>query len=337
MNRNATGRPILACLLLVAAAITLAPAVHAAQPRRTTPTEGEQLITRGDWVAAEKHDYKRIKSDPDDAEALRKLGFVELRRPGGDAVRARKYLERARKLDPENPLGLFLLARTYDVLGSADLARRTFEELVALGPGRDDPQRASAVHLARFSLAVAAVRRGDADEAKRLFHEVLRREKRHAYVQYELAMLAQNEGRTDEAIELYEKTLEALDRWAPTESWPYPQARYAYIRENARYELARLLLGKGEVDGALELLEPMVETVTVRAGTRRREVAPAPKSPLEGKPDARFENAPFYCAKALAAAGRAKEARKMLKAFSRMRLGDPALRDEARRLYKEMK
>ena len=337
MNRNATARSILACVLLVVTASALTPSVRAVQPARTTPTEGERLITRGDWDAAEKYYYKLVKSEPTNAEALRKLGFVELRRPGGDAVRARKYLEKARSLEPENPLGLFLLARTYDVLGMPDLARKTFEELVALGPGRDDPQRASAVHLARFSLAVAAVRRGDADEAKRLFHEVLRREKRHAYVQYELAMLAQKEGRSDEAIDLYEKTLEALDRWAPTESWPYPQARYAYIRENARYELARLLLDKGEVDRALELLEPLVETVTVRAGTRRREIAPAPKSPLEGKPDARFENAPFYCAKALAAAGRTKEARKMLKAFSRMRLGDPELRDEARRLYREMK
>ncbi|GAB4374192.1 MAG: hypothetical protein Kow0062_11930 [Acidobacteriota bacterium] len=336
MNGTAIARWSTRGILAAAAAASLVASAPAAPPA-PQPTEGEQLIIRQDWDAAEEHYYDRIKANPEDAEALRKLGFIELRRPGGDAVRAAKYLEKARSLEPDNPVGLFLLGRTYDVLDRKDLALRAYDRLLEMGPGRDDPQRATAVHLARFARAIAALERGETDRAQQLFDEVLRREKKHGYVYYERAMLAAREGRTDEAIALYEKTLEMLNRWAPTEAWPYPQARYAYIRENTKYDLARLLIERGENTRAITLLEPIVQTVQLRADSRRRPVAPAPKSPLEGKPDVRFENAPLFYAKALAAEGRTKEARAVLKDFYRSRVGDDWARDEARRLYKELR
>ena len=327
--------------ILVGGAVILAwasggSAVRAAKPA-PRPSEGEQLIIRQDWEAAEEYYYDRYKADPNDPEVLRKLGFIELRRPGGDAVRARKYLEKARSLDPENPVGLFLLGRTYDALGLRDLAVRTYDELIALGPGRDEPQRASAVHLARFARALAAIEQGDAARAQELLDEVLRREKHHAYVFYEKALLAAGAGRTDEAIDLYRRTLEALDRWAPTESWPYPSSRYAYIRENVTYDLARLLLEKGEAEEAVRLLEPVVEQVRMRNKLPKRAIAPEAKSPLEGEPDVRYENAPLVYGKALAALGRRKEARKVLKEFARMHVGDPDARSRARRLSRELK
>ncbi len=329
-------------LLLVLAFLLggIAPAVLAAPkapPEDPALADGIQLIRDQKWKDAEKWFWKFLKEHPDHAEAMRKYGFVELRRPGGDAVRAREFLEKADRREPGNPVGMFLLAKAYEATGEWKLARETYDRLIELGPGKDDPVRAGAVHLARFNRALIAIRDQDWETAEKLLDVVLRRDPRHAYAWYEKAGIAAARGDTEKALELYRKTREMLNRWAPSEAWTYPQSRYSYIRENTALELAKLYLAKGDAAKAEEVLRPVVDLVRLRAKAGRQQTDTSPKTPLQGEADRRFENAPYWYAKALIALGKKKEAKKLLKEFSRMKLGDPELRDEARQLYRKVR
>lgn len=324
-------------LLAAACAVVSAGLSGFAQEAAKISEEGERLIARQDWKAAEEHFYGLVKANPDNAEYLRKLGFVELRRPGGDAVRAKQYLERATALAPEEPVGLFLLGKAYEVQDMTDQAKQTYDKLIGLGPGRDDPTRAGAVHLARFARGLIALQEGDIERAKPLFDEVLIREKNNGYVLYERAQLTAATGDSAKAVEDFRTALKGLDAWAPTETWPYPQGRYAYIRENVRFELGKHLVATGQGEEAISVLESVVATVRLRDNAARRPVQPPPRSPLQGDTDARFESAPYYYGEALALVGRKDDAKDVLKEFSRMSVGDSDLRSKAKSRMKELR
>ncbi len=298
--------------------------------------EGELMLSSRHWDEAESWFYKFIKKNPEHAEALRKLGLIELRRPGGDVVRAQKYLERAVKIEADNPIGLFLLAKADEVGSRREDAKRIYDQLVEMGPGKDNPPQAAAVHLARFNRGLFAVLDGENALARDLFGQVLQREPQQAYATWEMCLLALDEKKYEEAIEWGEKAVRNVSLWAPSEAWPYPQGRYGYIRENSRLALAKAYLAAGKAEKVKELLGPIVERVKRRTKVRRGLAKPQPKSPLEGKPDLRFENAPFYYAEALAALGEKKEAKKAFKAFSRQVVGDHDLQSKARSRAKEL-
>ncbi len=340
MTSHGLRRILPVATVLAVLAAWAAPAVVAAPkapPEDPLLADGIRLIRDQKWKEAEDWFWKFLKKHPDHAEAMRKYGFVELRRPGGDAVRAREFLEKADRLEPNNPVGMFLLAKACEATRDWRCARETYDRLIELGPGKDDPVRAGAVHLARFNRALIAIRDEDWETAEKLLGVVLQREPNHAYAWYERAGIAAAKGQTDRALELYEKTREMLNRWAPSEAWTYPQSRYSYIRENTALELARLYLAKGEPAKAEEILRPVVDFVRLRAKAGRQSTNPAPKTPLQGEADARFENAPYYYAETLLALGRKKEAKKLFKEFSRMKVGDPKLRDEARARYRKIR
>ncbi|MDQ7086642.1 MAG: tetratricopeptide repeat protein [Acidobacteriota bacterium] len=206
-----------------------------------------------------------------------------------------------------------------------------------MGPGKDDPPRAAAVHLARFNRALVAEEEGDLETAKALLTQVIGREPQHAYATYEMGLIAIAEEDPAAAREWLEKAIRNVGLWAPTEGWPYPQGRYGYVRENAAFELGRLLIEAGEMDRAREILEPISKMVEIRAKAKKGHTKPPPKAPLEGVPDLRFENTPFYYAETLLAAGRKKEAVTLLKNFSRMRIGDKDLRAKARSRAKALR
>lgn len=312
------------------------PAALAQQQAPRALTEGEKLINRQQWEAAEEHYYDLSKAEPSNADYLSKLGFIELRRPGGDEVRALRYLEKAITIAPEDPITLFVLGRAYDVNEKSNEARATYDKLIELGPGRDDPTRAGAVHLARFARATIALREKDYDLAGELLFEVIRREPNHGYVLYERGFIELEKGNLEGAIENFGEGLEAVDKWAPSETWPYPQGRYAYLRENIRLELGKALIAAGRGAEAVDVLEPLMQTVRLRDSARRRPIKPPPRSPLQGETDARFENAPYYYGEALVAAGRKKEAKDVFKEFSRMNVGDKDLRRKARDRRREL-
>ncbi|GEM_PF-3102617 len=323
--------------LLLTAACLLAASGTSLFAQVTQPTEGERLIAEARWQEAEKWYYAKVKAEPKNSDALRQLGFVELRRPGGDAVRAVQYLERALAIEPDHPQGLFMLGKAYQADDRDDQARKSFDRLIEIGPGKREPMRAIAVHLAKFNRGLMAIEEGDVELARTLFAQVARREPKHAYVPYEFAFVAKKNGENEKAIALFKETLENLLQWVSPETWPYPQGRYAYLRENASYELARLQLETGKPEEVITGLERLVEDVRIRSKAKTRSSAPPPRSPLQGETDARFENAPYIMAEALAAVGRKKEASALFKEFSRMRIGDRELRSKARSRAKEVK
>ncbi len=307
----------------------------------TAPTfpelaEGEKMIAKRQWQDAEAWFYDFVKAHPNHPEGLLKMGLVELRRPGGDSVRARQYLDRATKADPDNPIGLFLYGKACEVDGRRDEALKTYDRLIKMGPGKDNPPRAAAVHLARFNRGLFAALDKDFVLAKDLFGQVLAREPQQAYATWELALIAADEGNIDEAIEWGRKTIQNVSIWAPSEAWPYPQGRYGYLRENSRYELAKLLLKKGKNAEVEELLKPIVDRVARRPKSRTGSIKPMPKSPLESTPDERYQDSAFYYADALIAEGRVKEAKKLLKAFSRQAYGSSTMKALARKKAKKL-
>ena len=329
------GAYFLAVCLMLSAGVSWAAETA---PRETSElSQGELLITKRQWTEAEKWFYNFVKQNPQHAEGLRKAGLVELRRPGGDKVRARQYLERAMNIEPDDPIGLFLLAKTYEVSGLHQQAVDAYQKLVDEGPGRDNPRRAAAVHVARFNRGLLAEEDGDLDTAVPLFNQVLGREPQNAYATYELGLIARQQGKSDEAIEWLRKTTNNVNLWAPTEAWVYPQGRYGYIRENSAYELARTLQAAGKIDEAEKALKPVVDMVLIRAKAKKGHRNPPPKAPLETTPDLRFENAPYYYGELLAARGSKKEAVKLLKQFSRMKIGDKELRSKARTRAKQLR
>jgi tetratricopeptide (TPR) repeat protein len=298
---------------------------------------GLKYIQAGEWNKAEEWLYDFVKAHPDHAEAWRTLALVELRRPGGDGVRAAKYIDEAMAREPNHAIGLFLKGKTAEVTGHLDKAAEAYDRLIELGPGRDDPPRAAAVHLARFASGLLAAKAGNHGKARDRFKTVLGREPQHAFATYEMGLIEMAEGNTDVAITWLQKTLDNMNLWAATESWPYPGARYGYVRENARVELAKLLLQKGEAARALEVVKPACVMANGRNDSSRRTHLDVQPSPLQGQPDTRFENAPYYRAEALAALGRTKEAANVFKTFSRFRVGDDDLRAKARSRRKEIR
>lgn len=299
--------------------------------------KGHKLTEKREWDEAEEWFYEFIEDNPQHAGALRALTFVELRRPGGDAVRAEEYIERALRIEPKHAIGLFLAGKAHEARDQYEAAAKHYDRLIELGPGRDDPTRAAAVHLARFARGLIAKKQGNLERARELFDEVLGRAPQHAYATYEMGLIAAEQGKTDEAIDWMRKTVENMNFWAPMENWPYPGGRYGYLRENARYELARLLLEAGKPQEALETIEPAAKLAAQREEYRsRRQRGPQP-APLEGEADARFENAPFYKAEALAALGKTEEAEDLFREFSRYDVGDDEMHDRARDRRRELR
>jgi tetratricopeptide (TPR) repeat protein len=293
-------------------------------------SEGYKMMQKRQWDDAEEWFYDYVDDHPKHAGALRALAQLELRRPGGDAVRARDYIQRALKIEPKHAMGLFVAAKTYEALDESGKAAEVYDRLIELGPGKDDPPRATVLHLTRFARALMAARNDNFDRAKELFEVVLGREPQHGYATYEMGLIAKKVGNREKAIEWLRKTLENLNLWAPTESWPYPGGRYGYVRENARYELAKLLLDAGQPKEALEVIDSAAQMAKSRNRYAKRTRSGVQKSPLQGEADVRFENAPFYKAEALAALGKTEEAEDLFRDFSRFRVGTDDMRDKAR-------
>ncbi len=325
---------LVCCLLFAVSSVGLV----LAQAPVTYPelAEGDALMASRKWKEAEDWYYDFIKANPRHATALLRIALVELRQPGGDEVKAKGYLDRVIDIENDNPIALFLLGKSFEAMDEQKKADGYYDRLITMGPGRNDPTRAGAVHLARFNRGLSAALEGDNEKAKDLLGQVLQREPQQTYATYELGLVAVDEGNNDKAIEWLQKAVRNTTLWAPREAWPYPQSRYGYVIENSKFELARALLAKGDAKQAAELLKPLYERAQRATKAKRGQGRPKAKAPLEGKADTRYKNAPFYYAEALVAAGNAKEAKKVFKQFARMSAGDSALKSEARARAKKL-
>ncbi len=324
---------LLAMLLVVPAALAQSPGLAEFPELK----EGEQLIRARKWREAEDWFYEFARANEQHAEARRKLAYVELHSPGGDLVRARQYLEAARSLEPEDPVGLMLLGRTYQIGRDYDKARTTYEKIMTLADAKRDRVADNAGHLARFNSALIALRDGDTDGAKSLFEAVLEREPNHAYALLELARISSKEGGGEETIALLEKADRSLRMWAPLEVWPYPQGRYSYAKDNVCYEMGKALVKAGRAQEARAWLEPLIGLARSRSDSKKVERKPGDRTPLEGPVDDSFVNASFYYAEVLAAEGDKRAAVKMLKEFGRMQLVDAKLKSAAKVRAKELR
>jgi tetratricopeptide (TPR) repeat protein len=325
-----------AALGLALAAAAGAPAAIAAEEYRELQP-GLDLIVARDWDEAEDWFYAFTRENPQHAEGRRKQTYVELHRPGGDIVKARKYVEAAVSLEPDEPIGLMLLGRTCVIAGDDERAASAFDALIGGGEGERDPIRSNAVHLARFSRGLMHLQAGELDDARAMFERVLRREPQHAFAAFELGLMERDAGNVEAAVERFRQAEQGLYRWAPLEIWAYPQDRYTYIRDDVRFELARTLVAGGKPDEARPLLEPLVELSRARNGSQTTAARKSERALIEIPRAPRFEDALFGWGEMLVALDDKRGAKKAFKEFARMRIGSRALKDEARRLSKELR
>jgi hypothetical protein len=96
-------------------------------------------------------------------------------------------------------------------------------------------------------------------------------------------------------------------------------------------------LKAGKPQEALEAIEPAASMAERRNEYSSRGQRKPPKSPLQGEADARFENAPFYKAEALAALGETEQAKDLFRAFSRFDVGSQDYHGKARDRYRELR
>jgi hypothetical protein len=147
-------------------------------------------------------------------------------------------------------------------------------------------------------------------------------------------MIAARAGRDEEALSLFRQALADKSMWVPQEIWVYPVQRYVFFTENTKTRLAPLMIEAGEAAEVASTLEPIAVEVAARV---RSKTTPTKRNPLEGQLDATYQEAGYWRGRALEALGRKSEARDAYKQWSRLRVGDPALRDDAKTRTKALK
>ncbi len=135
---------------------------------------------------------ERVEADPDDVEAWTRLGWAHFQR--GRSIDAGAKLDRALKLDPDNPEAILLKGRLAEANGRPDLAKTAYAAYLA--KGEDDVGT-------RLFLAAEAAKQGKGAEAiehleaaKLCFPTMVG--KNSPYVQ--LAKLYTGSGRTGDAL-----------------------------------------------------------------------------------------------------------------------------------------
>jgi tetratricopeptide (TPR) repeat protein len=161
-------------------------------------------------------------------------------------IEARRSLERALALDPDNPGYNYAMGSVILTTRDAATASSYFQKFVKAEPA--DPQ-------GHYALGIAYFASGDYDKAKQEMRKLTNDPKRAAGAEYFLGRMARLDGELDDATRHVEKSIELK----PTFSESHTElARIYMLRGNldaARYELDRALrLDPGSFQGNNELL-----------------------------------------------------------------------------------
>jgi tetratricopeptide (TPR) repeat protein len=206
------------------------------------------------WSDLVRVAQRRIAASADSVERARehvRLGEIYLLRLG-DAARARRELEQATQLEAADPRAWDALGRALAGLGDPAGALRALERQVELHAAKGD-----AVGEARTHGRIAALLEstGDVDGADARYRRALALAPGDDDLLEHVARLAARRGRTDEAVAIFER----LAGLAPPATGQRPTAGAPpgddQRRRRVARELARALLGGGDVDRARAQLE----------------------------------------------------------------------------------
>jgi aspartate beta-hydroxylase len=120
----------------------------------TTLTEAQRLLREGRILEAERACEAVLERSPDDVEALNVVALASVR--DGKPVRAVALLERATRIDPNNPVSFHHLGRAHETLGNLQAAVMALAEAVRLKPD---------FYLSRLHYAALLERSGEADRS----------------------------------------------------------------------------------------------------------------------------------------------------------------------------
>jgi tetratricopeptide (TPR) repeat protein len=301
-----------------------------------TPEEilqGNRMLARGQYEEAIEYFQALLAKSPGDPVLLQRLAYGELQL--GDFPRAESLArESLDSPDASRSVGYFLLGKALEGQDRRTHARDAYQDGAEAGYRTGDREGILGVLFCRFNRGLLAVFEGDDASATENFNEVLKLDKENAYARYELGLIAIRAGRDEEALALLRQALEDKSKWVPQEIWVYPVQRYVFFMENTKTRMAPLMIEAGEAAEVASSLEPIAIEVAARV---RSKTTPTKRNPLEGQLDATYQEAGYWRGRALEALGHKAEARNAYKEWARLRVGDPALRDDAKTRTKALK
>lgn len=314
-------------------AAPLAPVAVAAEEPPEEILKGNRMLARGQYEEAFEYFQGLLARSPGDPVLLQRLAYAELQL--GDFEGAERLSRQSLESeDASRSVGFFLLGKALEAQDRKSHARDAYQQGAEAGYRTGDREGILGVLFCRFNRGLLAVFEGDDLTATENFNEVLKLDKENAYARYELGLIAARDGRNEEALALLRQALEDKNKWVPQEIWVYPVQRYVFFTENTKTQMAPFMIEAGEAAEVASLLEPIAEEVAARV---RSKTTPTKKNPLEGQLDATYQEAGYWRGRALEALGRNSEARNAYKAWTRLRVGDPALRDDAKTRIKAIK
>jgi tetratricopeptide (TPR) repeat protein len=157
-----------------------------------------------------------LERDPGHAEGLNNLGNVHYRQ--GHYEQATVYYAKAIEVRPDYLLALFHQGRVLRQLNRVEEAEALFARCLELPAEKDAEHRTQLDCL--FYAGTLRFRAGDYDEARRTMEQVLAVYPSHAEARYYLAMAYRRLGRTKEAeeqLEIHRKILRAMRSDEPIE------------------------------------------------------------------------------------------------------------------------
>jgi len=318
------------------------PSPRPAPARSFAPSPGDEAVLAGlealktgDIPGARKHFEMALGLDPNHQVARARMAYLKFR--AGDYPGASVDADAAVKLDPADSLAFVVLGRAREATGDVTGALSAYTQAVALEGSQDTQERLVATALAHYLRAMVRIEKGDRTDVESDLRAALTMYTKHAYAEYELALLLLQTDRAAEAVEAFDTAAELAPGFKPQEGWLYPSRRYLFLDNNIRYWKAMALRKAGKPAEALAAIEPLLSTVESMAGSTLTASGGAVATALAGKVETSFYNAHYEAALACEAKGDKSRAQSLLKTLLKVALADPQTQKQAKDLQKRLK